>query len=198
MENLALCSHALYNKDLLDKKNIIEKLKKESRYYTPIVMVDSQEEWDKKIKDAKDKIAELLTPEKLKVLGWMGHGSGRDDFVNGMTDILFSLSNDKQWSSYHAGKLYEQVDSYLHMYYPGQPWCMRLWNDDDWVEEESAKQIKVITHQFEEYTIRKGDGSGDFIAHYTCSQCNKLESYPIPDGCPEGNQICWDCYDNKD
>lgn len=128
MERLALCSHTLYNKDLLDKMTEIQRLEKESRYYTPKIFFETLEHWqttrDNIYSNIHSSLTKLISPED-GYSGWnqivfIQPTRLKSEFIYTMANVLekhlLSITHDRKWSEWTSWNMVMSIETFFNAF----------------------------------------------------------------------------------
>jgi hypothetical protein len=124
MERLALCSHILYNQDLLDKKREIERLK-EMIIPKPEIIFKNKNEWIKRKKDLfnilEEKIMEIIVEDDYLYNDIENIKYYSNDICSGQRYMIYTLlfkelniltgEGYQRWCEYISWELVFSLDS---------------------------------------------------------------------------------------
>lgn len=157
MERLALCSHILYNQDLLDKKREIEKLK-EMIIPKPKLIFKNKNEWIKRKKDLfnilEENIMEIIVEDDYLYNDIENIKYYSNDICSGQRYIIYTLlfkelniltrEEYQRWCEYISWELLFSLDSAIQT-------LKMVDKIDDFLEYELAEFIiKNIFWQLDE------------------------------------------------
>lgn len=181
MEKITLCSHALYNNDILEKT---ERLKK---YDNPQIKVKSMQDWYNKVDEMYssiyDKIRECIVQDsnnyKTDDLLLYGFSSSKFCFFNIYSIIeneLNNLTNNKYKSWCHnfsqtiVTNILECFNAFIQTFYDGHEEIEIMKNS---IEQE--KMVEFIINSFKNICNEKNN----FYIHDNNTMCNTNIFYDI-------------------
>ena len=189
MEFLALTSKVLYDNELLEAKEELDKLRK--KYETPRVMFETWREWE----ETKQQInEELLTFIKNWELGLQQRHGGvfncvdisynRSLVANGIDNILERLTGNKSWSYDKGINILEEItdctDEIRNIFH----WSPEPGN----IEKQQELLHSIICRKLGVQGVESDCGICVEIPQFMCRRCNSVADYVHPPA-----HICGDC-----
>tara|TARA_A100001011_G_scaffold400833_1_gene519563 strand:+ start:1256 stop:1837 length:582 start_codon:yes stop_codon:yes gene_type:complete len=186
MNGLLLCSKVLYDKDILDKMEILKKQIDCTKIKKPKIFFNTVEEWDAKKNiiftnveiNIKDQIMyNRVEYESMKTDGitqnqWLSIG-------NNIEKILFNLTKDKKWSVKVTWDLMHMCSMLFFSLISSETWLLIY-------EILSKNQLASIV-----YNLIRNKLDDDIlldIATFKCTKCNKISSNIYSE-----DNICFEC-----
>jgi hypothetical protein len=199
MENLVKCSRVLYDKDIIDKNEEINSLKKKFRYYEePKIDFANMEEYKIKKNEAYKIIREGIDKWIIEDTFEYEHMSYRGLTPRQNVNItiyiekalnLITKEQNKEWAYRISNEIIYGINGFLNTLIDTEIWELIY-------SQLNSKIMSDIIYNNIVWQLDDGDTSnssgilGD-IRLFTCKICKKKDDYINEDN------ICFDCHEEK-
>lgn len=196
MEFLTQCSKVLYDKDICDKMEQIQKLKKKIKkgnISIPKKLYSSYEEWYVNKENAfeiiKNGITQMVIEDNFEYehMSYQGITTRQSTTLPYyIKEALELLTNDSVWSENKSFEILRNINDSFQSFIE-----LELW-ENIYSQIEADKMAKLIYKNIE---LKIGDNCGLIyeISTFKCRNCNEVYSMEQFPNIEDDNYICYDC-----
>ena len=189
MEKLALTCHVLYNQELLDVKQELEKLKK--RYETPKIIFDRWSDWETGVERMYSRIEECINEWMEKEgsdMKWMQRVTPRQHIYwwDCISHELKELTNNSLWSRETAWQVMYGLEGFISVLGDDEHWesLYDYWQGEVYIDTVRDNGISRLIIRY----IRRQLGNGEHdpcllgpIPHMKCPKCGEIDNCDFDD-----------------
>jgi hypothetical protein len=196
MEFLTQCSKVLYDKDICDKMEQIQKLKKKIKkgnISIPKKLYSTYEEWYVNKENAfeiiKNGITQMVIEDNFEYehMSYQGITTRQSTTLPYyIKEALELLTNDSVWSENKSFEILRNINDSFQSFIE-----LELW-ENIYSQIEADKMAKLIYKNIE---LKIGDNCGLIyeISTFKCRNCNEVYSMEQFPNIEDDNYICYDC-----
>ena len=196
MEFLTQCSKVLYDKDICDKMEQIQKLKKKIKkgnISIPKKLYSTYEEWyvnkEKAFEIIKNGITQMVIEDNFEYehMSYQGITTRQSTTLPYyIKEALELLTNDSVWSENKSFEILRNINDSFQSFIE-----LELW-ENIYSQIEADKMAKLIYKNIE---LKIGDNCGLIyeISTFKCRNCNEVYSMEQFPNIEDDNYICYDC-----